>query len=591
MSFLSAARKNAVKVFSIGRLSTRPLTAAFLVALIAAPTALVSPAFRVEASQVTETSVSYSSPAEPFIIHSTSGFPNLASIVVSSASTLLGSFVGPAQPEGLAAAHVPTLGERAFAFFAPMVALMRSTATRSETVSTAEPMAAPQPSSVVDFDFDNDGKADIGRWHSANSELKVKNSNGGSESFFTVGCIPPATICSSHGRIAPGDFNGDGKTDAAIFEAGIWKYKTSTSATEQTISWGTAGDIPVGGDYDGDGITDAAIYRPSTNMWWVSKSSGGYISTALGSSGDIAVPGDYDGDGKNDLAVYRPSNGNWYITGSSVGSYAFAWGIAIDTPVPADYDGDGKTDPAVFRPSTGTWYAYRSALNNGSYYTQAWGNYGDQPVPGDYDGDNKADYAIWRPTTGSWYTLKSSDSSYSIQTLGVPGDTAIPSAYLKQVGGEVTGDALAAARLQPRNAVGGTNLYSQNFSWGTSLVSLPGRAGLDAGFGISYNSLVWTKVGSAMVFDADHSNASPGFRFGFPTIEPTYYDTDQSKNVWAYMMITPSGGRVQFRQTAVTNIYEAADSSYAQLEVTNATHPNDAAAEGLLITVRATDGR
>ncbi|PYT01176.1 MAG: hypothetical protein DMF63_04305 [Acidobacteria bacterium] len=82
---------------------------------------------------------------------------------------------------------MPTLGERAFAFFAPMVALMRSTATRSETVSTAEPMAAPQPSSVVDFDFDNDGKADIGRWHSANSELKVKNSNGGSESFFTVG--------------------------------------------------------------------------------------------------------------------------------------------------------------------------------------------------------------------------------------------------------------------------------------------------------------------------------------------------------------------------------------------------------------------
>ncbi|MBK8810886.1 MAG: hypothetical protein IPN69_09175 [Acidobacteria bacterium] len=37
---------------------------------------------------------------------------------------------------------------------------------------------------------------------------------------------------------------------------------------------------------------------------------------------------------------------------------------------------------------------------------------------------------------------------------------------------------------------GGTDLYSRNFAWGTSLVGLAGRAGLDAGFGISYNSLV-----------------------------------------------------------------------------------------------------
>ncbi len=113
------------------------------------------------------------------------------------------------------------------------------------------------------------------------------------------------------------------------------------------------------------------------------------------------------------------------------------------------------------------------------------------------------------------------------------------------------------------------------------------RSGLDAGFGIGYNSLVWTKVGNAMVFDADHSNASPGFRFGFPTIEPIYYDDE--KDLWAYMMITPSGGRVQFRQTVVSNTYETADSSYTQLVVSGATNPNDPV-ENLTIIVTTTDG-
>jgi hypothetical protein len=90
-----------------------------------------------------------------------------------------------------------------------------------------------------------------------------------------------------------------------------------------------------------------------------------------------------------------------------------------------------------------------------------------------------------------------------------------------------------------------------------------------------------------MVFDADHSSASPGFRFGFPTIEPVYYDDE--KDQWAYMMITPSAGSVQFRQTVVTNTYETADSSYTQLVTTGAANPNDPV-EDITIKVTTTDG-
>ncbi|MEP7148674.1 MAG: VCBS repeat-containing protein [Acidobacteriota bacterium] len=580
-----------------------------VIAALALPMLFLDRVPRSEAAALKSAPAPISAPPEPFAIHSA---PRSSDFVLSALGYLSRAFEtlsASELPHGLEAGKLPTFSDRIYNAttttlvlsvppapllpeegwprFADGVVGVAGGRDRERAFFETEALPPPpQPSSVVDFDFDNDGKADIGRWHSANAELKVRNSNGGSYSEFIVGCAPPTSGCSQQ-IIAPGDFNGDGKTDAAVFNAGTWTYKTSPSASAQTISWGTTGDIPVAGDYDGDGITDAAIYRPSTNTWWVSKSSGGYTSTAFGSSGDIVVPGDYDGDGRSDLAVYRPSTGDWHITGSMSGYYYTHWGIAIDTPVPADYDGDGKTDPAVFRPSTGTWYAYRSQPNDGSYYMQTWGNYGDQPVPGDYDGDNKADFSVWRPTTGVWYTLKSSDSNATIDTLGVPGDTAVPSAYLKQVGGQVTGDVIAAARLQPRNATGGTNLYSQNFSWGTSLVSLPGRSGLNAGFGISYNSLVWTKVGSAIVFDADRSNASPGFRFGFSTIEPIYYDDD--KDVWAYMMITPSGGRAEFRQTVVSNTYETADSGYTQLTVSGATNPNDPV-EDITIKVTTTDG-
>jgi hypothetical protein len=49
--------------------------------------------------------------------------------------------------------------------------------------------------------------------------------------------------------------------------------------------------MPIPGDYDGDGKTDMAIYRPSEGAWYVLKSSDtNYTHTVWGLATDIPLP-------------------------------------------------------------------------------------------------------------------------------------------------------------------------------------------------------------------------------------------------------------------------------------------------------------
>ena len=227
------------------------------------------------------------------------------------------------------------------------------------------------------------------------------------------------------------DFDGDGRTDIALFRpsSGTWFIGLSSTLSSVSAQFGNASDVPVPGDYDGDGKTDIAVFRPSTGTWYISFSStqtGAAIQ--FGNGSDIPVPGDYDGDGKTDIAVFRPAAGVWYIWQSSTQSgVAYQWGHAGDVPVQADYDGDGRTDIAVFRPSNGTWYVVNSSTRTGTSLT--WGGGGDIPVPSDYDGDGKADIAVFRPSNGTWYIAQSSTGATVAVSFGNAGDVPVPGDY------------------------------------------------------------------------------------------------------------------------------------------------------------------
>jgi hypothetical protein len=86
-------------------------------------------------------------------------------------------------------------------------------------------------------------------------------------------------------------------------------------------------------DFDGDGKSDIAVYRDGG--WYILRSSdgGGTYMEWGGLPQDIPVPADYDGDGKADVAVYR--DGTWFIIRSSDGAWTLVgWGgLAQDIPL------------------------------------------------------------------------------------------------------------------------------------------------------------------------------------------------------------------------------------------------------------------
>jgi len=70
-----------------------------------------------------------------------------------------------------------------------------------------------------------------------------------------------------------------------------------------------------------------------------------------------------------------------------------------------------------------------------------------------------------------------------------------------------------------------TNIGSQSYNYVISILSLPGRAGLDLNLNLYYNSRIWDvdTSGGTVTFNADRDFPSYGFRldFGFVEYDPT----------------------------------------------------------------------
>jgi hypothetical protein len=285
----------------------------------------------------------------------------------------------------------------------------------------------------TEHDYDADGRADLSVFRPSLADWFILRS--------TQGFIATHWGISTD-KPAPADYDGDFKTDLAVWRAngyGDPNYSyffilQSSNNTFRQEQFGSAGDLPaVGGDWDGDGRADAAVYRGGASagaqsyfFYRPSASPGvNFHTVTWGISGDQPVRGDFDGDGRMDAAVFRPSNGVWYVLKSSDLQPIFQfWGISSDRPVPADYDGDSRTDFAVFRPSGGVWYILNSGSGTPAY--RQWGISTDTPVPADYNGDGKAETAVYRPSEQIWYAPQCGVSEGVITKFGASGDVPLP---------------------------------------------------------------------------------------------------------------------------------------------------------------------
>jgi hypothetical protein len=350
-------------------------------------------------------------------------------------------------------------------------------ALSSKRTRLGQPVAA-EP--LEKLDFDGDGRRDIGYWEPP----KTLSGSGtftallSSESFSTAAGNIMSLQFGGVGDIPiPGDWNGDGRTDFAVFQPGgginrndptsttaYWRScptastatSTSCAAPPAPIAWGTRSDTPqLGMEMDGAAGNEMSFYRPSTGTWYyrnVAATFSGSKAIGTDDANVVTMPGLYDCDLLSDLAIYEPGTATFKLLRSeSSWSTASITTHTLDSgfiPHGAPGDASDFRDTALvmagatrkvmcpagqfvvnrkrrtfslFTPADGTWHTLWNPLGaSSSVQSCAYGDGArDQPLPGlDANDDMTSDFGLFRPSltegsAGTLFTRVGSSSSCS----------------------------------------------------------------------------------------------------------------------------------------------------------------------------------
>ncbi len=308
-------------------------------------------------------------------------------------------------------------------------------------------------------DFNGDGKADIAHLYNCGGghmalvvALADANGDGGFGPSRLVWDDP--NFGPGVKYMAAGDFNGDGKTDIALFynytdnnnshvaiftltATGGGGFTAPTKVWDST-NFGPNTQFMSAGDFNGDGKADLALFYnyPDNNyqhdaiftLTAHANGDGGFATPvgvwdnpSFGPNVKMMSAGDFNGDGKTDLALYYnyTDNNNQHdaiftLTAHANGDGGFAAPASIwnDTSfgpntkymTTGDFNGDGKTDIALFYNYTdnGGWDVAIFTMNGTAttspttvWSNTNWGPNSEFLVSGDYNGDGKADLAFY----------------------------------------------------------------------------------------------------------------------------------------------------------------------------------------------------
>lgn len=261
------------------------------------------------------------------------------------------------------------------------------------------------------------------------------------------------------------DFDGDKIADLAFFDhtKNLWYiiygkdgHEAQIDLTSNILAGYRGSDlfIPVPSDYDGDSKTDIALFNRTSATWHILKSSNSQVEppkTWCGDWSETPIPADIDKDSKADFSCFCGNDGRWptFLT-STNNYYVNNFGVLpLDITLYSDVDGDKKADYLIYRPSQGIYYVHlASCLKTGSGIVACGaaarpdivqvtlGEISSRAVPEDYDGDGKVDLGTWTPESGKWeisfarnFLINKTGIVQKTVTLGKAGDIPMPGDY------------------------------------------------------------------------------------------------------------------------------------------------------------------
>lgn len=158
------------------------------------------------------------------------------------------------------------------------------------------PLAGDVP---VPGDYENVGNAELAIFRPSTGVWEVSNPSANATSATSTPHVFAVYGAGANNIPVPGAYDATATNHAlepAVFNTstGLWAIRVSVTS-ERTYQF-KAGDIPAPGDYFGNGITEAAVYRPGTGLLYYptpTSTTPVAIGTAIGTASSIPVNSPY----------------------------------------------------------------------------------------------------------------------------------------------------------------------------------------------------------------------------------------------------------------------------------------------------------
>ncbi len=318
---------------------------------------------------------------------------------------------------------------------------------------------------VIDADWDNDGKIDIAyNIFSENRVFFFRNTTTGSNLTFTNFPDFFGGLVNVIG-LAKGDFNADGKLDlvaATPFSNAVYVFRNGSSAPGSIFFFGptpfATGSEPrkvTVADIDADGKLDIISSNQGANTISVLRNTSTASTISFETKIDFTVSvepediaaADLDGDGKPEIAVSCSGSNLVSVlrNTSTTGTISFAaktdltagagtWGVAL-----GDIDGDGKAEIVASNLGPNTVSVFKNNSTIGTLLFNNAVNFSVANSPrgiklGDLNADGKPDVAVACYFSSSLVSVLKNTSAAGIisfnetvnyTTAGGPGTVAL----------------------------------------------------------------------------------------------------------------------------------------------------------------------